>query len=476
MSKRTQAIINDLKMLIGEEKIVTDPEVLKRQSVSYVGYRNYERYHKQYFAIIPICIAKPDNVQEVSKILAYLNENKINCVPKTGGSCSTGGTEAGADITVIVDGSNMNKIVKFDEENMLVTVQCGTPLEYLENYANQRGYTTGHFPQSLPMAHMGGLTATRSIGQFSTLYGGIEDMVVGLEAVLPDGEIVRIKNVPRRAAGPDIRHLFIGSEGTLAYITEVTVKLFKYDPASRWMQAYSVKDMNTGLDILREIMVNGYKPAVTRLHDYGEASVGYSEFVQEGECILLFIAEGPKAIADVTGAAIDSFAKAKGARALGTKPVEIWLVHRNDLCNQLDDNDTLRSGCVAETCEVAANWTEIGRIYENVIARAQNEIEGLVTFTGHASHCYMQGTNIYFMYSFQAEADFGKTREKYFRVLGLIVEETLKLGGTIVHHHGIGKHRARWIKDEHGSAYRLLETLKKAFDPNGIMNKGTLLP
>jgi FAD/FMN-containing dehydrogenase len=476
MGENVNAIKNDLKTILGAEKIITDQEILKRNSLDYVGYRNYERYHKQYDAFIPICIVKPESVQEVSEILKYLNENKINCVPRTGNSGSTAGGEAGDVNTVFIDGSSMNKILLFDEQNMLVTVQCGTPLEYLEKYANKKGYTTGHFPQSLPMAHLGGLTATRSIGQFSTLYGGIEDMVIGLEAVLPDGEIIRIKNVPRRSAGPDIRHLFIGSEGTLAYITEVTIRLFKYEPDNRWMQAYAVKDMQTGLDILQNIMVNGYKPAVARLHDYGEASVSYSEFVKEGESLLLFIVEGPKEIAAATGAAIDKYAFEKGARAVGRKPLEIWLVHRNDLCDQMDDNDKLRNGIVGETCEVAANWTEIRKIYENVIARVQEETDGLVYITGHSSHSYMQGTNIYFMYGYKAEKDFDGNREKYFKLLSIILEETLKLGGTIAHHHGIGKYRSSWTKDEHGSAYRLLQILKNAFDPNAIMNKGTLLP
>jgi FAD/FMN-containing dehydrogenase len=476
MDARANAIIDSMKAILGEKKVVTDLEVLKRQSLDYVGYRNFERYHQQYFAKMPACIVSPDSTEEVAKVLKFLNDHQINCVPRTGNSGATAGGEAGDDHSVFVDGSLMNKIVKFDEENMIVTVQCGVPLEYLENYANKKGYTTGHFPQSLPMAQMGGLTATRSIGQFSTLYGGIEDMVVGLEAVLPNGEIIRIKNVPRRAAGPDIRHLFVGSEGALAYITEVSVKLFKYVPEDRWMQAYAVKDMETGLAILQEIMKEGYKPAVARLHDEGEAAASYSEFVKDGGSILLFIAEGPKDIAAATGAAIEKCATAKGARPLGQKPLEIWLVHRNDLCNEMDDNHKLRTGCMSETCEIAANWTEVGRIYENVIARVQEEIDGLVYVTGHSSHSYVQGTNIYFMYGFKSTNNADKDRETYFQLLGIIMDETLKLGGTIAHHHGVGKYRTGWIKEEHGSAYRLLEMLKSTFDPNGIMNKGTLLP
>ena len=129
---------------------------------------------------------------------------------------------------------------------------------------------------------MGGLVATRSIGQFSTLYGGIEDMVVGLEAVFPGGEVTRIKNVPRRAAGPDIRHVVIGNEGALCFITEVTVKLFPYLPENNVFLGWTLKSMKTGFEALREVMVAGYKPSVARLYDPEDGGLHFSHFAAAG--------------------------------------------------------------------------------------------------------------------------------------------------------------------------------------------------
>ena len=147
---------------------------------------------------------------------------------------------------------------------------------------------------------MGGLVATRSIGQFSTLYGGIEDMVVGLEAVFPDGEVTRIKNVPRRAAGPDIRHVVIGNEGALCFITEVTVKLFPYLPQNNVFLGWTLKSMETGFEVLREVMVGGYKPSVARLYDPGDGGIHFSHFAAADDCVLLFMAEGTAGIARAT--------------------------------------------------------------------------------------------------------------------------------------------------------------------------------
>ena len=143
------------------------------------------------------------SADEVAEVLRFANEHRINVVPRTGVTSTEGGLETIVEDSIVLDGSTMNAIVEIDAVNMMATAQCGVCLEVLEDAVRAHGLTTGHSPQSKPLAQMGGLTATRSTGQLSTLYGGIEDMVVGLEAVFPDGTVCRVKNVPRRAVGPD---------------------------------------------------------------------------------------------------------------------------------------------------------------------------------------------------------------------------------------------------------------------------------
>jgi alkyldihydroxyacetonephosphate synthase len=171
---------------------------------------------------LPAAVVMARSTQHVADLLRFADEHGVNVIPRTGGTATEGGLESVVADSVVIDGSAMDQILDVDAYDMQATAQCGVPLQALEDRVREHGLTTGHSPQSKPVAHIGGLVATRSIGQFSTLYGGIEDMVVGLEAVFPGGQVTRIKNVPRRAAGPDIRHVVVGNEGALCFITEVT--------------------------------------------------------------------------------------------------------------------------------------------------------------------------------------------------------------------------------------------------------------
>ncbi len=468
-----QKLIEGLSEIVAKENVLVEEEQLLFAAKDYIGHRRHERLENKFYVTRPECVIKVKNTEEVSKVMKFLNDNKVDIVPRTGGSCVTRGIEPVAG-GVIVDASEMNQLFELNERDMFVRVGCGMPLEYLENYLNERGYTTGHSPQSLPMAQMGGLVATRSIGQFSTLYGGIEDLLLGLEAVMADGEVVRIKNVPRRSTGPDLRHVFIGNEGMLGFVTEVSVKIFTFKPEERWMNAYAIEGTQKGLDAIREIMVAGYKPAVVRLQDPVEVELLFNNVAPKGHSLMIFLAEGPKSITEATGKAIEEIVGKYGAIDLGKAPVEHWLIHRNDVCQRMDAPDLYNMGVIADTCEISACWSQIGEIYKAVLKRMPEEIENLVFIGGHSSHSYLNGTNIYFQFGFK----FGKVEDAerdYMNVIRVIMEETIARGGSIAHHHGSGKYRTKWMPMEHGTSYPLMYKLKEAMDPNAIMNKGVIL-
>ncbi|MEG0721690.1 MAG: FAD-binding oxidoreductase, partial [Lachnospiraceae bacterium] len=169
-------IVEELVGILGSEQVITDEQVLKESSLD--RYRKYEQVNEVYTQPIPAAVVYVKSTQQVRDILVFANENRINIVPRTGHSAIEGGLETALENSIVVDGSMMNKVIKVDKYNMQVTCQCGVPLQELDDMLREQGYTTGHSPQSKPLAQMGGLVATRSIGQFSTLYGGIEDMIV----------------------------------------------------------------------------------------------------------------------------------------------------------------------------------------------------------------------------------------------------------------------------------------------------------
>ena len=478
MALSRQEIVSALKNMVDPARVVTDEPVLKESSVD--RFRRFEAYHGVYRMPFPAAVVYVKHTKEVAAVLQFAHQHKINVVPRTGHSATEGGLETALENSIVIDGSGMNRILDIDPTNMQATVQCGVPLQVLDDRLREMGYTTGHSPQSKPLAQLGGLVATRSIGQLSTLYGGIEDMVVGLEAVFPDGGVTRIKNVPRRAAGPDIRHVVIGNEGALCFITEVTVKIFKYFPENNRFLGYTLDHMRTGFNILREVMVNGYRPSVARLYDVEDGAYHFSHFA-DGKCVLIFVAEGAKPLADATAAAIEEIVgRWEECKQVDSKLIERWFAQLNwDPAKLIEEkNEIIETKNICNTTEISANWSIINDIYETCMRRVREEIPDLTLLGGHSSHSYLNGTNLYFVYFYNV-VDCKPEEEltKYhLPIKKIIVEETIKAGGSMCHHHGVGKHRTPWIEMEYGSSYYILKTLKKAFDPHGVMNMGTIYP
>lgn len=486
MSELTTTMINEeiialLKGFLSEDQIDIDKDALYDASSD--RYNKYAKAKGVLQVPLPTAIVYPNCTEDVKKILEFCNEHSINVIPRSGKTATEGGLENWKEQALVVDGSRMNKIIKVDTYNMQATVQCGVKLQDLEDEVRKLGYTTGHSPQSKPIAQYGGLVSTRSIGQFSTLYGGIEDMVVGLECVFPDGHISRIKNVSRRAGGPDIRHIAIGNEGTLCYITEVTVKLFKHYPENNEFHGYLVKDVDTGIKILREVMSNGYRPSVARVYSEEDAAQHFYHFYNN-KCVLILMAEGPKGIVKATSEgikeAVEKFNEGIIERVDDTL-IENWFNHLNwsekdieDEIQGMIENDS-HAGF---TTEISSDWEHITQIYYNVMNRVKNEFDraqDLTMLGGHSSHSYINGTNMYFVYNYNINcAPEDEMKIYHHPIQRIIVEETLKLGGSMCHHHGIGKYRNEWTNEEHGTALYMLEKLKEAFDPNDVMNYGNI--
>ena len=170
----------------------------------------------------PAAVVFPARTEEVATVLAWASQTGTAVIPRGAGSGVCGGAQADAQ-AVVLDLSRMDRIGEVDAISHTVEVQAGVRGDRLEEELATHGLTTGHYPQSVAISTVGGWIAASSAGQASTGFGAIEDLLLGLIAVLPDGAILRLRPVPRSAAGPDLRRLLVGSEGTLAVVTEATL-------------------------------------------------------------------------------------------------------------------------------------------------------------------------------------------------------------------------------------------------------------
>lgn len=472
-------IVRAVTELLGPEQVNTDPVHLRESSVD--RFRKYTAVHGIYDGPMPAAVVYPTSTDQVARLLELAQRERLAVVSRTGGTSTEGGLETVVEDALVVDGSRMDQILDVDVENMMVTVQCGVPLQLLEDRLREHGLTTGHSPQSKPIAQMGGLVATRSIGQFSTLYGGIEDMVVGLEAVFPGGHVTRIKNVPRRAAGPDIRHVVIGNEGALAFITEVTVKVFRWYPGNTRYFGYLVPEFAAGVRLLRDLVTDGYRPSVVRLYSPEDARQHFPDHPMDQNLVVLS-AEGPAPLVAATAEAIEAAAARVDHKRVPDEEIRAWFENLNWGPDKIEaEKRSMReSAHLGYTTEVSVDWSRTAELYEAVMKRIRETFPRAADLTllgAHSSHSYQTGTNLYFVYDYAIRCEPREEIDVYHLPLNaIIVEEALRVGGSMVHHHGVGKYRTPWVKEEHGSAYYLLAGLKRAFDPDNVMNPGSVFP
>ncbi len=457
-----------LEKALGADRVAEDTATLDAHRRDY-WFLAHLRAHQGRGGAGPVCVVTPRTTAEVATVVRTAQQHGVAIIPYGGGSGVLGGAVP-PDGTLVVDLRAMNRLLALDETALLARVEAGMMGDVYEDTIVRRGYTSGHYPQSIARATVGGLVATRSAGQFSTKYGNIEDLLLGLEVVLPSGNVVRLEPFPRASTGPALQEIFLGSEGALGIITEVTLKVFPL-PEKREVTSFAFKTVADGLEAIRRVVRPGWRPAVVRLYDQLESARHFSaQNIPADACMLLVVCEGPRALASAELQACRDVATAMNAAEVGAAPVEHWLGKRNEVPSW---DFFLKNGLVVDTIEVAATWDRVGPLYDAVVATLQ-QVPGILAASAHSSHSYLQGTNLYITFAIRPD-DYAKAEALYLEAWGRVMEATIAAGGTIAHHHGIGRLRVPWLERELKSAYPILLALKRALDPAGIMNPGTLV-
>ena len=355
----------------------------------------------------------------------------------------------------------MDRIVDFDAASQVVTAEAGVRGGVLEGFLNDRGFTLGHDPQSLHHSTVGGWIATRATGTASARFGGVEQMVRGLEGVLPSGETFSIGSRPRSPGGLDALQLLCGAEGSLAVITVVSLAVARLMGATRLNGL--VPDLATGLEVQRELIQRALPVGVARLLNPAETTALLDTADPDGDaCGLVLSLVGEPEVTGVAHRAAGDVIQAAGGTVLGSGAADRWWDNRHagpELIQDLNRDP----GSFFDTIEVGVPWRSAAEL-----ARAlQSEVEAMVDrLWMHSSHIYPTGTGLYLAFWIDRPDD-DSARAAGEAVWARALDLAAAHGGTIGHHHGIGAARsARYVESVEG---RLHRSIKRALDPGGVL-------
>lgn len=486
----TDQQMDTLKNIAGKDHVATD-------AVSRVRYGHGKtmeetlRLRKGLVTHAADAVVHPRDRETIARIVRFADREGIPVYPYGGGSSVTLGlTPKKGGITLVMQ-THMNRVLDFNETNQTITVEPGMMGPELERILNnapktldaRQAYTCGHFPQSFEYSSVGGWIVTLGSGQASSYYGDAYDLALAQEFVTPKGGI-RTLPYPATATGPRINDIMKGSEGAFGILVSVTWKIFRYMPENRKRFAYIFPGWKNAVAAAREISQGEFgMPAVFRISDEEETEVGLKLYGVEDTVIDKMISlrgfkpgsralcigytEGEKHFSENVKKQIGKIAKKHGGFYLTGYPVSKW-EHGRYMDPYLRE-DLGDFGIIIDTLETGVTWDRLHNVHHEVRSYVKNRPK-TVCMT-HASHFYPQGTNLYFI--FIAKMD---NVDEYLEFQRGIIDTIQKSGGSLSHHHGVGRMIAPWMEEHLGvNEMEVLRALKQHFDPNNIMNPGGTL-
>jgi len=463
------------------------------QRVSHSAGRSYPdlvRLRTGRLEAAPDAVVFPADAGQVTAVLQACVRHDIAVVPFGGGSSVVGGVDAlrgGHAAVICLDLTRLDELIDVDPVSQLATLGAGVYGPDVERLLGAHGLCLGHAPQSYEFSTVGGWVATRSSGQASTGYGRIDALVRGLKLVAPTGTITALP-FPGTAAGPDLRELLVGSEGTLGVITQATVRV-RPIPEQRHSEAWAMDGFAAGVQVLRDLAQSGVAAEVTRLSDEeetrlqlaggGTAAAALSLYLKargrSRPCLLVlsFDGRGDSVLERRRRAA--RVLHQHGGIYLGSRPGAAWEAGR--FHGPYLRDELMSAGYLVDTLETAASWSDLPTVYRGVGAALRRALadRGTPAIVGcHVSHLYPTGASLYF--TFLARSERGRELEQWRDAKDAASAAIVAAGATITHHHAVGRDHAPWLEAEIGDlGLDLLRAVKARLDPTGIMNPGKLM-
>lgn len=474
-----------LKNIVGEENIQTDD--FSRANFSYGKfYGELLDLRLNEIANPPDAVVSPKSQDDIIRIVEYCSRERIPIIPVGGQSSVTGALQAPFGGIALDLRKHLNKIIRINSINKTATVQAGISGPDLENELNRHGYTCGHFPQSFEFSTVGGWLAAKGAGQASTGYGKFDDMVIAIKAVTPAG-VIETREFPRTAQGWDIYRLFAGSEGTLGIITEVTFQIQNYRPFDTGFASFVFKSFEQAVEAMRKAVQGEYgKPHLLRISDPKETEIAFKTsgfentfsdkllrslgFISGQRCLMFVTVEGDR---DYTGFVIKKIrqtARTNRGFYIGKKPVKKWLEQRYSSAYMRDP--LMDAGIMTDTLETAVTWENLLKVWSAAHKYAESRPRTILMV--HISHVYQCGANLYF--TFLSPIKKGEEKNDFTLFHKGFVDTIQENGGSISHHHGVGRVFAPWMEKHLGKvSIEALYAVKRHFDPENIMNPGGTL-
>jgi alkyldihydroxyacetonephosphate synthase len=478
----SEALLHSLRAVLGADHVLTDDET-RRQRTRGKSTPDLLRARAGDLSDAPDAVVRPGSHDDVAAVLAWAVEHHVAVVPFGGGTCVTGGLAARRDGfagLVSLDLVRMKRLVSVDHESMTAVLEPGLRGPEAEALLAAEGVLLGHYPQSFEFATIGGFAATRSSGQSSAGYGRFDALVMGLRVATPRGE-VRLGSAPANAAGPDLRQLFLGSEGAFGVITEVTVRVRRL-PEVKLYEGWRWESFATGADAMRTLAQAGLLPTVIRLSDEAETAInlarpdeiGQSETAgaSTGGCLMISGYEGTPAAVAARRTAVTELLTGLGGTSVGEDAGRAW-AHGRFGAPYLRDS-LLDVGVLVETLETATFWSNRQALYTRVKTALEQALgEGTLVLC-HVSHVYETGCSLYFTVATKESAD---PLAQWLAAKAAANDAIVAAGATITHHHAVGTDHRPWLVHEIGElGVSVLRAVKADLDPTGVLNPGVLVP
>lgn len=498
--RHTAALADALVGAVGADQVHTDD--LDRVVHTYgKSLRDLVRARAGIFGRVPDLVVYPADEDQIAAVLAAALAADAVVIPFGGGSNIVGSLEAPVDEprpVVSVDLGRLDRVVEVDAEARLARIQAGVLGPEMERQLNELGWTMGHFPDSFSHSTLGGWIATRSSGMQSDVYGDIGQITKAVRVLSPGG-VIATRAVPSQSTGPSVLQMVLGSEGRLGIITEATVQVHRL-PAKRVVLGYFFPSFDAGVTAMREIAESEAAPIITRVSDAREtrfsfatrrASHGLSGLVSAGlkrylsargwdldQMCLSFIGyEGSPLHVANQKAAVAAVVKRNGGIGVGTGPGTLYDQKKFDTPYIRDF--LLDRGALADVSETATSWSRLLPLYRAVVADAEKAfaavgVQGWIMC--HLSHSYHSGACLYFTFAF-APAPGTEPVPQYDTVKSAVQQAFLDNGGTLSHHHAVGREHARWLAEDISPAgSEVLAALFAGVDPGRNLNPGAILP